>query len=40
MENAFWAAAAAIEMPVIVYHHLPKFGLTIGACCVAIMDAA
>ena len=22
----FWAAAAAIEMCVIVYHHLPKFG--------------
>jgi putative oxidoreductase len=22
----FWAAAAAIEMTVIVYHHLPKFG--------------
>ena len=24
----FWAAAAAIEMTVIVYHHLPKFGWT------------
>jgi len=24
----FWAAAAAIEMCVIVYHHLPKFGWT------------
>jgi putative oxidoreductase len=24
----FWAAAAAIEMSVIVYHHLPKFGWT------------
>jgi putative oxidoreductase len=24
----FWAAAAAIEMMVIVYHHLPKFGWT------------
>jgi putative oxidoreductase len=22
----FWAAAATIEMAVIVYHHLPKFG--------------
>ena len=22
----FWAAAAVIEMSVIVYHHLPKFG--------------
>src|SRR5882672_6390932 len=22
----FWAAAAAIEMSVIVFHHLPKFG--------------
>ena len=22
----FWAAAVAIEMSVIVYHHLPKFG--------------
>jgi len=22
----FWAAAATIEMSVIVYHHLPKFG--------------
>ncbi|MGH8732455.1 MAG: DoxX family protein, partial [Burkholderiales bacterium] len=24
----FWAAAATIEMAVIVYHHLPKFGWT------------
>src|SRR5690242_5826250 len=24
----FWAVAAAIEMTVIVYHHLPKFGWT------------
>ena len=24
----FWAAAATIEMCVIVYHHLPKFGWT------------
>ena len=24
----FWAAAIAIEMMVIVYHHLPKFGWT------------
>jgi putative oxidoreductase len=24
----FWAAAATIEMGVIVYHHLPKFGWT------------
>jgi putative oxidoreductase len=24
----FWAAAATIEMSVIVYHHLPKFGWT------------
>ncbi|MCD6042358.1 MAG: DoxX family protein [Burkholderiales bacterium] len=24
----FWAAAAAIEMTVIVYHHLPNFGWT------------
>ena len=24
----FWAAAAFIEMMVIVYHHLPKFGWT------------
>jgi putative oxidoreductase len=24
----FWAAAIAIEMLVIVYHHLPKFGWT------------
>ena len=24
----FWAAAAAIEMSVIAYHHLPKFGWT------------
>src|SRR4030095_10556281 len=24
----FWAAAAVIEMSVIVYHHLPKFGWT------------
>ena len=24
----FWAAAAAVEMSVIVYHHLPKFGWT------------
>ena len=24
----FWAAAVAIEMCVIVYHHLPKFGWT------------
>ena len=24
----FWAAAAVIEMAVIVYHHLPKFGWT------------
>jgi putative oxidoreductase len=24
----FWAAAAAIEMSVIVYHYLPKFGWT------------
>jgi putative oxidoreductase len=24
----FWATAAAIEMTVIVYHHLPKFGWT------------
>jgi len=24
----FWAAAAAIEMAVIVYHYLPKFGWT------------
>ena len=24
----FWAAAATIEMTVIVYHHLPKFGWT------------
>ena len=26
----FWAAAATIEMSVIVYHHLPKFGWTAG----------
>ena len=24
----FWAVAAAVEMSVIVYHHLPKFGWT------------
>ena len=24
----FWAAAVTIEMAVIVYHHLPKFGWT------------
>ena len=24
----FWAAAATIEMCVIIYHHLPKFGWT------------
>jgi len=24
----FWAAAATIEMGVIVYHHLPNFGWT------------
>jgi putative oxidoreductase len=24
----FWAAAVTIEMTVIVYHHLPKFGWT------------
>ena len=24
----FWAAAAAIEMAVIAYHHMPKFGWT------------
>lgn len=26
----FWAAAAVIEMGVIVYHHLPKFGWSQG----------
>ena len=26
----FWAAAATIEMSIIVYHHLPKFGWSQG----------